>query len=149
MSSDSIWSWYCGSGAFWDTNWPLKTPQPLISPLRSYSNAPMGLNYWWSSPNGTIGIRRSWRLASRKCRRTSYRIIQIHGLGTRDMQMCSTTRLGREVRSRTDYLLGTDRCPFRNISIYNPQHNLYNYMIMGCLHSATLKEQNQYIGRIM
>ena len=32
-------------------------------------------------------------------------------------------RLGREVRSWTDYILGTDNFLFRNMSVWDPRHN--------------------------
>ena len=34
-----------------------------------------------------------------------------------DIRMWSMVRLGRELRSRTDCILGTDRCLFRNVSV--------------------------------
>ena len=55
-------------------------------------------------------------------------------------------REGREVRSRTDYILGTDRRLFGNVSIQDSRHNTDHYMVMGCLHSAYLKEHAQYLG---
>ena len=35
----------------------------------------------------------------------------------------SMIRYGREVRSRTDYILGTDHCLFGNVSVWDPRHN--------------------------
>ena len=46
-----------------------------------------------------------------------------------------------------DYLLGTYRRLFLNFSMWYPRHNSYNYVILGCLHSATLREHTQYLGR--
>ena len=48
-------------------------------------------------------------------------------------------RKGREVRSRTDYILGTDRRIFGNVSVRDPRHNSDHYLVLGCLHSASLK----------
>ena len=42
---------------------------------------------------------------------------------------------GREVRSQTDYILGTDRRLFRNVAVQDPRHNSDNYMVLGCLPS--------------
>ena len=53
---------------------------------------------------------------------------------------------GREVRSWTDYILGTDRRIFGNISVRDPRHNSDNYMVMGCLPSASLTEHKRYLG---
>ena len=38
---------------------------------------------------------------------------------------------GREVRSRTDYIMGTDRRLLGNISVRNPMHNSDHYMVLG------------------
>ena len=43
---------------------------------------------------------------------------------------------GKVVRSRTDYLLGTDRGLFRNVSVRDPQRNTNHFMVVGCLRSA-------------
>ena len=40
-------------------------------------------------------------------------------------------RAGREVRSRTDYILGTDRRIFWNVSARDPSHNSDQYMVLG------------------
>ena len=57
----------------------------------------------------------------------------------RDQRTWGVLRKGREVRSRTDYILGTDRCLFRNVAVRDPWHNLDHYMVMGCLPSAPPK----------
>ena len=38
---------------------------------------------------------------------------------------------GRYVRSRIDYILGTDRRLFRNVSVPDPRHNSDHYMVLG------------------
>ena len=55
-------------------------------------------------------------------------------------------RKGREVRSRTDYILGTDRRLFRIVSVRYPWHNSDQYMVLGCLPSASLTEHKRYLG---
>ena len=45
----------------------------------------------------------------------------------------------REVRFRTDSILDTDRCLFRNMSVLESRNNLDHYLILGCLCSATLR----------
>ena len=50
---------------------------------------------------------------------------------------------GREVRSRTDYILGTDRRLFGNVSIQDPRQNSDHYMVLGFLHSASLTEHTR------
>ena len=58
----------------------------------------------------------------------------------RDGRTWSMIMEGRDVRSRTDYILGTDHHLFGNVSIRDPMHNSDHYMVLGCLHSASLKE---------
>ena len=53
---------------------------------------------------------------------------------------------GREVRSRADYILGTDLRLFGNVSVRDPQHNSDHYMVLGCLPSASLTEHKWYLG---
>ena len=55
-------------------------------------------------------------------------------------------RKGREVQSWTDYILGTDRCLFKNVSVWDSRHNSDHYMVLGCLTSAFLTEHNHYQG---
>ena len=55
-------------------------------------------------------------------------------------------REGREVRSRMDYILGTDCRLFGNVSVRDPRHNSDHYMFLGCLHSAPLSEHARYLG---
>ena len=52
----------------------------------------------------------------------------------------------REVRSWMDYILGTDFRLFGNVSVRDPRHNPYNYMVLGFLHSAPLREHVRYLG---
>ena len=54
-------------------------------------------------------------------------------------------RKGWVVRSRTDYLLGTDRSLFRNVSVRDPRHNTDHFMVVVCLRSAPEREHALYI----
>ena len=65
----------------------------------------------------------------------------------RDGSTCIMVRLGRDVQSRTDYILGTDRSLFRNVAVRDPQHNLYHYLVLGCLRSAPLRDHTEYLRR--
>ena len=56
----------------------------------------------------------------------------------RDGRMCSMVWVGREVRSRTDYTLGTYHHLFWNVYVHDPMHNLDHYLVLGCLCSASL-----------
>ena len=53
---------------------------------------------------------------------------------------------GREVWSRTDYILGTYFRLFGNFSVRDPRHNSDHYMFLGCLHSASLRKHASYLG---
>ena len=55
-------------------------------------------------------------------------------------------REGREVRSRTDYILGTDSRLFGKVSGWDPRHNSDHYLVLGCLHSTSLKYHMRYLG---
>ena len=52
---------------------------------------------------------------------------------------------GGAVRSRTDYILGTDRSLFRNVAVRDPHHNSDHYMVMGLLRGRTGREHVKYI----
>ena len=54
-------------------------------------------------------------------------------------------RIGREVRSRTYYLMGTDRRLFQNVSFPDPRYNSDHYMVLGCLCSADQQEHSRYL----
>ena len=49
----------------------------------------------------------------------------------RDIQTWGMIRQGREVWSRTDYILVTDCHLFCNLSVWYPRHNIYHYIILG------------------
>ena len=55
-------------------------------------------------------------------------------------------RKGQVVRSRTDYILGTDSLLFRNVAVRDPRHNSDHYMVLGCLSSAPLLKTKRYLG---
>ena len=49
------------------------------------------------------------------------------------------------LRSRTDYLLGTDHILFKNVAVQDPRHNSYHYMVVGQLQGGTAREHVRYI----
>ena len=53
---------------------------------------------------------------------------------------------GREARSQTDYILGTDFRLFGNVSVQDPWQNSDHYIVLGCLPSASLTEHKIYLG---
>ena len=55
-------------------------------------------------------------------------------------------RVGREVRYRTDYILGTDFHLFWNVSVQDPRHNSDHYMVLGCLCITPLRKHSRYLG---
>ena len=54
-------------------------------------------------------------------------------------------RGGEAVRSKTDYILGTDRRLFMNVSVRDPRYNSDHYMVMGVLRGGTEKANEKYI----
>ena len=63
----------------------------------------------------------------------------------RERRTWSMVREGRVVWSRTDYLLGTDRSLFRNVSLRDPRHNSDHLMVVGHLRIATARDHAHYI----
>ena len=55
----------------------------------------------------------------------------------RERRTWSMVREGKVIRSRTDYLLGTDRSLFRNVAVRDPRHNSDQYMVVGQLRGGT------------
>ena len=51
----------------------------------------------------------------------------------RERRTWSMVREGKVIKSRTDYLLGTDRSLFRNVAVRDPRHNSDHYMVVGHL----------------
>ena len=52
----------------------------------------------------------------------------------------------REVQLRIDYILGTDRRIFGNVSVWDPRHKSDHYIMLGCLPSASMTEHKRYLG---
>ena len=65
----------------------------------------------------------------------------------RDRRTWSMVRAGRDMRSWTDYILGTHFRLLWNVSIQDPRNNSDHYMVLGCLCSAPLREHSEYLGR--
>ena len=61
-------------------------------------------------------------------------------LWCQDGRTWSMVWLGREVWSRMDYILGKDRCLFKNVAVQDPRHKLDHYLVLGCLHRTPLRE---------
>ena len=49
------------------------------------------------------------------------------------------------IRSRTDYLLGTDLSLFRNVAVRDPRQNSDHCMVVGQLRGGTAREHVRYI----
>ena len=64
-----------------------------------------------------------------------------------DKRTWSMFRLGREVQSRTDYIMGIDNRLFRNMTIQEPWHKSDHNLVPGCLCSTPLREHTKYLGR--
>ena len=54
-------------------------------------------------------------------------------------------REGKVVQSRTDYILGTDRCLPWNVSVWYPRHKTNQCMVLVCLLSANEREHKKYL----
>ena len=58
----------------------------------------------------------------------------------------ATVQQGRLVRSRTDYIMGSDRRIIQNVAVWDPRHNSDHFMVMGCLRGASPREHYRYLG---
>ena len=56
-------------------------------------------------------------------------------------------RAEREVRSWTDYILGTDCRLFHNVTVRDSRYNSEHYLVLGFLHGSPLMEHSDYLGR--
>ena len=65
----------------------------------------------------------------------------------RERRTWAMVRGGEAVRSRTHYILETDRRLFTNEAIRDPRYNSDHYMVMGLLRGGTAKAQDKYIAR--
>ena len=65
---------------------------------------------------------------------------------SRDRQTWDMRRKGQVVRSRTDYILVTDRRLFKNVAVRDPRHNTDHNMVLGCLPGAPLEATRRYQG---
>ena len=52
---------------------------------------------------------------------------------------------GREVRSQTDYIMGTYSCLFQNVAVQDTQHNTDHYLVLGCLLGANPATNSRYL----
>ena len=55
-------------------------------------------------------------------------------------------RKGMTARSRTDYILGSDRQIFQDVAVWDPRHHSDHLMVVGILHGASRREQSKYLG---
>ena len=65
----------------------------------------------------------------------------------RDGRTWCMGRGGREVRSWTDYILGTDRCLLQNIAVRDAQHNTDHCLVLVFLCRAATTLQLRYLGK--
>ena len=64
---------------------------------------------------------------------------------TRDRYMRSMIRCCQEVRSWTDYILGTDFRLLQNMVLRDPRQNTYHYLVLGCLCGVTQRKHQRYL----
>ena len=51
------------------------------------------------------------------------------------------------MRSRTDYILGSDSRLFQNVAVWDTRHNTHHYLVLGCLHRSGLTAHSHYLGK--
>ena len=62
-----------------------------------------------------------------------------------DGQTWDMERGGREVRSRTNYILGTDHLLLQNVTVRYARPNTDHYLVLGCLHIAAPDAHSLYL----
>ena len=65
----------------------------------------------------------------------------------RDVRTWDMHRDSREVRYRTDYILGTDSRLLQNIAVRDASNNMERYLVLGCLCRAAPDMNLRYLGR--
>ena len=65
---------------------------------------------------------------------------------SRDRRTWEMRRRGQVVRSRTDYITGTDRRLFLNVAVRYPRHNTDHYLVLACLPGAPEAKMKRYQG---
>ena len=65
----------------------------------------------------------------------------------KDGRTWAMKRGDREVRSRTDWILGTDSHMFQNVAVWDTRHNTDHYLVLGCLLRAASATHLRYLGR--
>ena len=65
----------------------------------------------------------------------------------RERRTWAMVRGGKSVRSRTDYILGTDRSLFKDVAVRDPRQTSDHYMVMGLLRGGTVREHIRCIAR--
>ena len=53
----------------------------------------------------------------------------------------------REVRSRNDYILGTESRLLQNVAVRDVRHNTDHYLVLGCLCGAEPSAHLRYLGK--
>ena len=70
-----------------------------------------------------------------------------HKARLKDVHTWAMSWGGRDVRSRTDYILYTYSCLFQNVSVQDMQHNTDHYLVLGCLLVAEPAAHSLYLGK--
>ena len=63
--------------------------------------------------------------------------LPLHTLWLKDGHTGAMHRGGREVRSRTNYILSIDSRLFQNVAIQDARHNTDHFLVLGCLRGTT------------
>ena len=65
----------------------------------------------------------------------------------KDRRTWAMVQQRREMRSRTDYILGSNCRIFRNVTGRDPRHNSDHFVVMGCLFGASPRDHSLYLGQ--
>ena len=54
-------------------------------------------------------------------------------------------RVGWEVHSRTEYILGIDHCMLQNVAVWDARNNMDHYLVLVCLCGAAPTAHSKYM----
>ena len=72
-------------------------------------------------------------MAAARLEYLSWHFLPRHKLWMKDGRTWCMRRGGREVRSQTNYILGTYRHLLQNVAVRDARHNTDHYLVLGCL----------------
>ena len=97
-------------------------------------NVDLGKEGEWGRDGGIVAA-----LATEGLENLVVHFFPIRRAWCRDRRTWGAVSQGRVVRYRAEYILGTDRRILHSMAVWDPRHNSDHFMVVGCLHGASLR----------